>query len=189
VEVREARSASDRLAVGRLFREYFRWLRDHREVTDFDTSILLVGLQRFRSEIDALPGEYGAPGGALFLARSDGRPVGCAALRRHAPGVAELKRLYVRRSSRGAGAGRRLTLAVLRQAQRLGYRSVVLDTLPRMTVAAALYRRLGFRRTVAYWPHPVPGALFFRIELSVSHPLRRTGTPVRRVKKRTPQRA
>jgi GNAT superfamily N-acetyltransferase len=185
VEVREARSPSDRLAVGRLFREYFRWLRDHREVTDFDSSILQVGLQRFQSEIDALPGEYGAPDGALFLALADGRPVGCAALRRQAPGVAELKRLYVRALFRGTGAGRKLTLAVLGKAHRLGYQRVVLDTLPKMTAAAALYRRLGFRRTVAYWPHPVADALFFRIDLPISLPARRAGTPVRRGRKRT----
>ena len=163
--VREAVTDGDHVAVRELFGEYFRWLRDHREVTDFETSILEVGLDRFQREIEALPGEYAAPGGALFLARSDGRPVGCAALRRHAPDVAELKRLFVRPSARARGVGRRLTIAVLRKAHRLGYRAVVLDTLPRMTTAAALYRRIGFRPTQPYWSHPVPNALFFRIDL------------------------
>ncbi|MCI4345012.1 MAG: GNAT family N-acetyltransferase [Thermoplasmata archaeon] len=134
-------------------------------MTDFETSILDWGLARLQGEIDSLPGEYAPPGGALFLAFSDGRAVGCVGLRRHAADVAELKRLFVRPSARAAGVGRRLTLAVLRKARRIAYRSVVLDTLPRMTTAAELYRRIGFRPTPAYWPHPVPNALFFRFDV------------------------
>ncbi|MCI4318780.1 MAG: GNAT family N-acetyltransferase [Thermoplasmata archaeon] len=134
-------------------------------MTDFETSILERGLHRFQREIDSLPGEYAPPGGAMFLAFSGERAVGCVVMRRHTAGVAELKRLFVRPSARAGGVGRRLTLALLHKARRVGYRSVVLDTLPRMTTAAELYRRIGFRPTTPYWPHPVPNALFFRFDV------------------------
>ena len=74
---------------------------------------------------------------------------------------AELKRVYVRPEFRGRRLGRRLTLAALRAASRLGYRRVVLDTLPKMSAAIRLYRSLGFIEIPPYWDHPVPGAIFF----------------------------
>jgi ribosomal protein S18 acetylase RimI-like enzyme len=79
--------------------------------------------------------------------------------------VGEIKRVYVRPEGRGQGIGRRLTRAALDEAKRLGYHRVVLDTLPSMGSAVALYRKMGFRPIPAYWKHPVPGALFFEYAL------------------------
>jgi hypothetical protein len=43
---------------------------------------------------------------------------------------------------------------------------LVLDTLPKLAPASALYRDLGFRETGAYLACPAPGALCFVIRLS-----------------------
>jgi len=149
-----------------LFREYREWLVEHREVTAFGDAILRRGLQYFDREIADLPGDYAPPGGALFVAFEGPTAFGCAALRRQGRGVAEFKRLYVRATHRGTGMGRRLTRRALERARRLGYRRVVLDTLPTMVAAIATYRKMGFRPTGKYWPHPVKDALFFEYRLN-----------------------
>lgn len=119
--------------------------------------------QGFGEELAGLPGRYAPPGGCLLLALGEGRPAGCVAIRPLAPGVAELKRLYVRPLHRGRGGGRALVLAALEHARRAGYSRVRLDTVPGMEAAQALYRSLGFRSIPPYTCNPVPGALFFEL--------------------------
>ena len=107
--------------------------------------------QNFAAELAGLPGDYGPPGGMMVLARQAGGPdlIGCVAVRavRGTPGLCEMKRLYVRPVARGTGLGRKLALAAVAEARRLGYTRMCLDTMPSMTSAQALYRLLGFRQT------------------------------------------
>ncbi|MCI4372665.1 MAG: GNAT family N-acetyltransferase [Thermoplasmata archaeon] len=165
ISVREARTADQIETVKVLFAEYRAWLVAHREVTNFPDSVLRRGLALFDAEQSGLPGDYVSPKGALFLAFEGRTPIGLAALRYHKGRTAEFKRLYVRPACRSAGVGRRLTVRALQRARQLGYRRVVLDTLPRMVRAIALYRKLGFRRIDPFWDHPVPTALFFELDL------------------------
>jgi ribosomal protein S18 acetylase RimI-like enzyme len=174
--IRLARCPSDVAAVRSLFLEYRTWLAEHREVTAFDDAILRTGLDYFDREIENLPGDYGLPRGALFLACAGASPVGCGALRELPGNVAELKRVYVRPAARGKGLGRRITRVALNRARRSGYQRVVLDTLPTMTAAIAIYRSMGFAPIGAYWSHPVEGALFFQYRLRAA-PRRPAGSP------------
>ncbi|HEV3262098.1 MAG TPA: GNAT family N-acetyltransferase [Gemmataceae bacterium] len=122
--------------------------------------------QSFDRELAELPGAYVPPEGRLLLALDENEPVGCVALRRLSDGVCEMKRLYMRPKFRGQKAGRRLALAAIGEARRIGYRRVLLDTLPSMTEAIGLYRSLGFVEVEPYTVNPVPGALFMRLRLS-----------------------
>lgn len=107
--------------------------------------------QEFEAEVAALPGAYAPPAGAMLVARDPATRalVGCVALRPVAnlPEACEMKRLFVRPVARGTGLGRRLAVAVMEEAQRLGYRRMVLDTLPWLAEAQSLYGSLGFRQT------------------------------------------
>ena len=117
--------------------------------------------QGFAQELEDLPGMYGAPGGgALLLAYDADTAIACVGVRKLAQDTCEMKRLYVRKEGRGTGLGRRLALAALDEARRLGYRRMVLDTLQTMAEARALYRSLGFTDIPAYYKNPLPGVAY-----------------------------
>lgn len=136
-------------ALRELFREYAAWLGAEGWFGDLE------------AELAALPGGYEA----ILLARDGDRVVGCVALRPLDDGACEMKRLYVRPDARGSGAGRALAAAIVEEARRLGYRTMRLDTLPAMSAAQELYRSLGFHGTERYNDNPIPGVLFFELEL------------------------
>ena len=73
-----------------------------------------------------------------------------------------MKRLYVAPDGRGSGLGKALVDALVEVAERIGYREMRLDTLPSMTGAQALYRKLGFEVIAPYYDTPVAGTLFMR---------------------------
>ena len=119
--------------------------------------------QNFDQELEALPGDYAPPGGALLLARDAGAAAGCVALRRIDAGSGEMKRMFVREAYRGSGLGRQLAVAIIEEARKRKYARVLLDTLPRLAPAIALYRDLGFRETGPYLASPTPGAICFEL--------------------------
>jgi len=125
--------------------------------------------QNFEAELAKLPGEYGAPAGALLLAMVDGELAGCCALRPldsvDYPNSAEMKRLFVRKAFRRFGLGRQLAEAVLDAARMAGYHSVLLDTLDDMESARALYAELGFVEIPPYYHNPIAGAHYLKVDL------------------------
>ena len=139
--------------VRQFFRNYAAWLG-----VDLD-------YQNFGDEMASLPGAYAAPAGRLFFAEFEGRPAGCVGIRPSSDGVCEMKRLYVEPELRGNGIGRQLALAAIKAAKALGYRKVMMDTLPAMRIAVKLYRELGFKEAPAYYPTPVEGTLFLALDL------------------------
>lgn len=122
--------------------------------------------QGFDQELAALPGDYAPPGGILLIARDSDEAAGCVALRRLDAGSGEMKRMYVRDAYRGSGLGRRLAAAVIDEARKRQYSRVVLDTLPKLAPAIALYRDLGFREIGPYLASPTPGAICFELKFS-----------------------
>ena len=122
--------------------------------------------QNFGQELEALPGQYASPGGILLIARDEDAAAGCVALRQLDTGTGEMKRMYVREAYRGGGLGRRLALEVIDAARKRNYRRVVLDTLPKLASAIALYRDLGFREIGPYLASPTPGAICFELRVS-----------------------
>lgn len=127
-------------------------------------------LEDFEREVVSLPGLYAPAAGRLLLAiqESPGKSeeaIGCVALRKLEQDVCEMKRLYVRPAFRGNGAGRELIQSLITEARTIGYRVMLLDTLPTMKEAHKLYLALGFREISSYQQNPISGALFFEFRL------------------------
>jgi ribosomal protein S18 acetylase RimI-like enzyme len=122
--------------------------------------------QGFDRELAGLPGDYARPRGRLLLARVGDQAAGCVALRPVDDLRCEMKRLYVRPGCRGLRLGRRLAESLIAEARRIGYRTMVLDTLPSMIEAQALYATLGFRDTMAYRFNPVAGTRYLELDLA-----------------------
>ena len=139
--------------VRQFFRNYAAWLG------------VDLCFQNFDQEMASLPGAYGAPEGRLFYAEADGQPAGCVGIRPFSEATCELKRFYVEPSFRSRGIGRALLLAAIKAAREIGYRRILLDTLPAMRIATKLYRELGFRQTPAYYATPVEGTQFLALDL------------------------
>ncbi len=107
-----------------------------------------------------LPLSYQKQDGGCLLARVDHEPAGFVAWRllsaTVAPNACDLKRLWVRSSSRGLGLGRTLTQGVLDRAAKAGYKAVYLDTAPAsMASAHRLYLQMGFAPCAPYNDNPV----------------------------------
>lgn len=140
--------------VRTLFQEY---------ASDPRVDICLAG---FASELAGLPGDYAPPSGRLLIARVNGHPAGCAALRptqlvscreqtannnssmsaprQETARTCELKRLFVKPEFRGLKLGRQLVEYLIREAALIGYQTVTLHSLPFMSAAIRLYESAGF---------------------------------------------
>jgi GNAT superfamily N-acetyltransferase len=87
---------------------------------------------------------FGGAGAAWLVLYEDGRPVGCGGLRPLAPGVGEIKRMFVTGRARGRGHGRRLLRELERRAVARGNRSLRLVTTQVLGEALALYEAEGY---------------------------------------------
>jgi putative acetyltransferase len=153
VKIKAAQSPDEIEEVRHLFWEYEIFLGED------------LSFQGFEDELAALPGKYAPPTGALFIAVNGEGTAGCVALRKLEDAVCEMKRLFVRPQFRGRGLGRQLAVRIVDQAIRLGYSMMLLDTLDRLEKAMKLYESLGFVRTEPYYHNPLPGVVYWKLDL------------------------
>ena len=146
--------------IGELFGEYTRMLVE----TD-PTFQQYLTIQNYDDELAHLEHKYGLPDGRLYIALENGDVLGCVGLRRLDAENCELKRMYVRPAYRGRGLSRLLLERVLADARQIGYRAMLLDTLPQLKAAIALYRKYGFQEIPCYNDSPVESTIFMKLDL------------------------
>ena len=154
IDIRPAEFPRHRELVRGLFRDYV------------DALGVSLEFQEFEAELADLPGDYAPPRGRLLLGWQGQELLGCVALRPLAPGVCEMKRLYLKPSARQTGLGRQLAQRICAEARAAGYDRMRLDTLSTMTAALRLYRALGFRPIPPYYYNPIPGAVYLELDLA-----------------------
>jgi DNA-binding MarR family transcriptional regulator/GNAT superfamily N-acetyltransferase len=104
--------------------------------------------------ISASTEELSPPRGYFLVARLQGEPVGCGALKLTAGGVAEIKRMWVAASTRGLGIGRRILAFLEELARHRRVRVLRLETNKTLSEAQALYRSSGYREVPAFNDEP-----------------------------------
>jgi len=142
------------------------WQTARELVCEYAASLNVnLDFQNFDEELLHFEHEYVPPTGAFLLARDNEQFLGCGALRRFSDFDCEMKRLYVRPAGRNLGLGRQLALALIAEARTLGYKRMLLDTLPTMRSAHALYKSLGFIPAEPYRFNPIPGTAYLKLDL------------------------
>jgi GNAT superfamily N-acetyltransferase len=96
-------------------------------------------------QIFAREDDFDAPGAAWLVLYEGDVAVACGGLRRLAPGVAEIKRMFVAASARGRGHARALLAELERLAAQDGCERVRLFTTEALREARALYSASGYR--------------------------------------------
>ena len=116
--------------------------------------------RRFEAGYDPAKGnvvrdeEMTPPAGFFFVARLDGRPVGCGALVRIDAATGEIKRMWTAPSARGLGVARRMMATIEATARRSGLTTLRLDTNRALNEAQALYRKLGYQEIARFNANP-----------------------------------
>ena len=116
--------------------------------------------QRFEDGFDPARGisatdeEVSPPAGLFLLATLYAEPVGCGVLKFGQDAPAHIKRMWVARSVRGLGLGRRLLGELEAQAAARGVRTVRLETHRALSEAFSLYRTAGYREVARFNDEP-----------------------------------
>lgn len=115
--------------------------------------------------------QMAGPEMTVFVARAEGGAVAMGALRRHAGGIGEVKRMYTMPDYRGQGIGARILDEIESLARREGFTRLVLETGNNFDAALRVYARGGFRPTGPVLDYaPSPYTAFFEKPLSIGAP-------------------
>lgn len=151
--IKSCEKDSDFLFAKQIMKVYIRWLNIDLSFQDID------------KELSDLSTMYGPPDGLFLLAWHENKVVSGVGLRMLEPTVCEMKRLYVYDQFKNKGIGRRLCIALIREARNLGYEKMRLDTLDRVKSVIGLYRSLGFKEIEPYRFNPDPTTRYMELSL------------------------
>lgn len=153
LHIQPADSTSEIATVKEFFTNYAQWLEA--------THGLSLAFQDFEVEMASFPDKYRC----LLLAYSGKTAIGAVALLHHSDQQCEMKRLWVDPAAQRSGAGRALSICLMNKAQTFGYKSMLLDSLRRLTPAVALYDSLGFQPCAPYNHNPDPDVVYMQRKL------------------------
>lgn len=155
--------AYDRTAeVGELFKEYTDMLIEgDSEFAEY------LKIQKYDKELENPASKYGMPEGRLYLAYYEDKLAGCIGLKKldEEGQQCELKRLYVRPQFRGKKMGEKLLEVILQDAKDIGYKAMLLDTLPFLKSAIKMYRKRGFYEIPCYNDSPMDTTIYMKLDL------------------------
>ena len=158
IEIIEAYSYKEEIKS--LFNEYTEMLiRGDSEFKNY------LELQNYDHETENLEEKYGLPYGRLYIVLCDGNISGCIALRKIDSENCEMKRLYVKPEYRGKNIGALLVKNIINEAREIGYKHILLDTLPFLQTAMEMYKRYGFYEIESYNNSPMDNLIYLKYDL------------------------
>jgi len=107
------------------------------------------GTVYYDSTTDHLFELFQTPESIYFIAEIDGNIVGGSGIfpTEGLPlGTCELVKLYLDKSARGTGLGKKLLLQSMQWAKENGYSQVYLESMPELSKAVSIYEHVGFER-------------------------------------------
>lgn len=158
IEIKLAYDSIDE--IKELFLEYTEMLVEN----DPDFARYLM-LQNYDSELEHLEDKYGLPDGRLYIVKVKNEAIGCIGLRKINDESCEMKRLYVRPEFRGHKIANKLVEMIIDDAKRIGYKSMLLDTLPFLDGAINLYEKFGFYEIKSYNNSPMDTSIYMKLDL------------------------
>ena len=89
----------------------------------------------------------------VLIAYINGKPVGCAGLKKYSVSDVEIKRVWVEPESRGQKIASRMMNIIEEKARQMNYKRAILQTRPIMLDAVGLYERRGYSFIDNYPPY------------------------------------
>ena len=109
------------------------------------------------------------PSVTVWIARDQGKVVGCGALKRHSSSVGEVKRMFTRPQWQGRGVGKTILAEIMNTAASEKLDTLVLETGDRHPAAWAVYEKAGFARCGPVLDYPdSPYSVFYQKQLSAA---------------------
>lgn len=158
IELRLAYDNSEDIKI--LFDEYTQILIEN-DIAFAD----YLKMQNYDDELADLEIKYGLPNGRLYLLYYDNNLAGCIGLRKLDNDSCEMKRLYVRPDFRGKQLGDYLVKRIISDAKKIGYKSILLDTIPFLLSAIKLYKKYGFYEIESYNNSPIVSTIYMKLDL------------------------
>lgn len=124
-----------------------------------------LDLQNYNEEFEHLNDKYGLPDGRLYVAKIDNKIAGCIGLKKIDLENCEMKRLYVKPEFRGKKIAQLLIDTIICDARKIGYRNMLLDTLPFLDGAISLYIKFGFYEIESYNNSPMDTSIYMKLDL------------------------
>ena len=154
------RAYDEKAEIQKLFQEYTDMLV--RNDSDFAK---YLEIQNYDSELEHLDDKYGLPYGRLYIVKVENKSAGCIGLRKIDDENCEMKRLYVRPEFRGYKIANKLVTLIIDDAKKIGYKHMLLDTLPFLNKAIHLYKTFGFYEIEKYNSSPVDTSIYMKLDL------------------------
>lgn len=109
------------------------------------------------------------PSVTVWIARDQGKVIGCGALKRHSASVGEVKRMFTRPQWQGQGIGKTILAEIIKTAACENIATLVLETGDRHPAAWAVYEKAGFARCGPVLDYPdSPYSVFYQKQLSAA---------------------
>jgi putative acetyltransferase len=133
-------------------------------IAELDETLLKLTPPEFSFHMTAE--EMAGPDTTVFVAREGGVAIAMGALKRHAGGIGEVKRMYTRPTHQGRGIGGEILHEIEARAREEGLNELVLETGDQHQAAYRVYERGGFSRCGAVLDYPdSKWSVFYRKDL------------------------